>query len=1018
MLKKNLRNRLKKRARTLTASLLAFSMLTSLCPLYAAAVENTPFSEGESIPDGAIWSGQIAEGFAVGSGGRYDPYLISSPEELAYLAKSVNSGVDYSGLYFRLTANLYLNDPSSFNNRSNKPPQNEWTPIGGYISLSITDKDAYDRAVAQYQTLYLRSEEGYEPADGYIKNAIYYHLAEFNGHFDGDGYSIFGLYLSTDAHCAGLFGACKDAELIDLTLDSVNISAVDEVGALVGHFDAEKSASIQNCHINADITAGGSMAGGLVGSYTAHTENALLSIVDCTYSGNLQAIDSVGGILGSAVSTDRAGKLLIDSSTANTYITAEHTAGGIVGSLTLPSTLLSLSSEGAISADRNIGGIVGSVTSYTDYITVSDCKNNSSLVGQKAVGGIIGHCTADRKDSSASDADPVASDTVIELLGASNLGNLYGSESAGGIIGIASTVGSSKINLVNCKNSAAVSGKQKVGGIAGSLLSDDGLITVGSAENHGAVTADTLVGGIIGEASTTAELTIYRCVSYGAITADGEYAGGIAGKIGAAEDGHLLLELSCSSGNVKAAKYSGGIVGIQTADHSSARTEITNCFSYAQLTADENAGGIAGAIYVPSGHAIIGKCLFVGSFTSGNKVTGGISAYIHAEKADATAEINECYYLQSVASRPALLYGGSGSELCQTASGLSDASFKNTEQFIGLDFESIWQASDEENIYPSLRAIPFVWQSYLYTISGKSASLTAYLGSSDVVVIPAKLGGMSVTTIDNSAFRGSSVVKVILPDSVTTIGEYAFADCQYLRSITLSSDLRAVGAGAFNNCTALETRRSASSLSDLYIGSDNQAFSALPLIQPVTLQVEYRYEDGSSASKSSSITCYKGDHYLIDAPAITGYEADASTLAGICNGEGKIGVIYRLGSYRLTIRYLYPDGSEAAESYSAIYRFGDAYSIVSPNVAGYLPANSILEGLMEGEDMVLTVYYSEQLVSAADDTSANQSTLIILLIFASFALICCIGYFIFRYRSNHRKEEDDTDFDPFFTPRF
>ncbi len=1019
MSKKRLHSRIVSLTSPLCALLLTFSLLLPYAPLHAAeSPEPDPTANSEMPSDAYVWSGEISFGFASGSGGRYDPYLIERPEELAYLAERVNSGEDYSGKYFRLTTDLYLNDLSDYGDWQNPPPLHEWTPIGGYISLSVTDEDAYTAALAKHGTLYLRTETGYEEADGYIQNAIYYQLASFNGHLDGDGHTVYGLYIYCEQPCVGLFGAVADATLTDLTLKRALIKGSDAVGALIGRLDVTDRAELRNCRIDADVTAAGSMVGGLVGAYTTHSEAATLLIDDCSATGDLNALDRVGGLIGSAAYTDTAGTLQIEDSSADIYITAHSAAGGIVGHLGLPATLLSLSGNGAITADSNVGGIVGELTTDIGYTTLSECKNNASLVGQNAVGGIVGLCAAHPQSETAAQTDDTAGEIVIELLGCANLGDLFGTQSAGGIIGSATTVDRANVNLIGCKNSAAISGKNEIGGIAGTLLSETGLLTIGSTENHGAVSASSLAGGIAGTLTAKGELTLYQCVSYGAVTASQAYAGGIAGKMTASDNGTLLLELSCSSGSVKASEHAGGIVGSQMTDSPSADCTITNCFSYAQLASAENVGGIAGSVVASSGQATVSNCIFVGSFASGGKLTGGIAAYAYAQNADAAVQIDQCYYHQSTANRPVLLYGGNGSELCQSSSGLSDDALKNPDQLIGLDFTSIWQASDEENKYPTLRAIPFIRESFRYTVSGKSATLVAYLGKSDVVVIPAKLGGMAVTTIGDSAFSNCSMAEVILPDSVTTIGEYAFADCKNLRSITLSSELRTVGAAAFKNCTALETRRSASPLTDLYTGSENGAFTSLPIIGPLNLEVDFLYEDGTTATKSSSITCYPGEHYLIDAPAITGYEADIGTMVGICRTAEKLGVIYRLGSYRLTIRYLYPDGSEAAESHVSTFLFGEQYSIPSPDIPGYLPANSIVEGQMEGSDLILTVYYSQSLVQPDNERSANQSLLIALLICASFALVCCIGYFIFRYRSNHPKQEDGSDFDSLFTPRF
>ena len=61
------------------------------------------------------------------------------------------------------------------------------------------------------------------------------------------------------------------------------------------------------------------------------------------------------------------------------------------------------------------------------------------------------------------------------------------------------------------------------------------------------------------------------------------------------------------------------------------------------------------------------------------------------------------------------------------------------------------------------------------------------------------------TTIGKNAFRGTDVETVIMSDSVTTIGEYAFGSCSRLTSIEFSSDLTTIVKDAFEGTTALKS---------------------------------------------------------------------------------------------------------------------------------------------------------------------------------------------------------------------
>lgn len=51
------------------------------------------------------------------------------------------------------------------------------------------------------------------------------------------------------------------------------------------------------------------------------------------------------------------------------------------------------------------------------------------------------------------------------------------------------------------------------------------------------------------------------------------------------------------------------------------------------------------------------------------------------------------------------------------------------------------------------------------------------------------------------------VVKVVIPNSVTKIGQFAFFNCGFLKEVTLPESLEFIGVMAFDNCTSLEKNR-------------------------------------------------------------------------------------------------------------------------------------------------------------------------------------------------------------------
>lgn len=115
-----------------------------------------------------------------------------------------------------------------------------------------------------------------------------------------------------------------------------------------------------------------------------------------------------------------------------------------------------------------------------------------------------------------------------------------------------------------------------------------------------------------------------------------------------------------------------------------------------------------------------------------------------------------------------------------------------------------------------------------YTIIGGKVHITAYVGSgNDKVVVPAKIGGKDVTAIDANAFLRCDAVTVILPESIESISERAFAGCSKLRTIVILDKCRSIDSTAFNDTTSLTIRGLRNSYVQMYASDKNIAFSAL-----------------------------------------------------------------------------------------------------------------------------------------------------------------------------------------------
>lgn len=114
---------------------------------------------------------------------------------------------------------------------------------------------------------------------------------------------------------------------------------------------------------------------------------------------------------------------------------------------------------------------------------------------------------------------------------------------------------------------------------------------------------------------------------------------------------------------------------------------------------------------------------------------------------------------------------------------------------------------------------------YLYEIKNGRVTITSYVGSDTDVTIPATIDGLPVTTIGESAFGGTNVKKVTIPQGVTHIDWFAFNSCGALTEILIPSSVTLIDYGALDNCPKVIVICEKGSYAELYAKS-----RALPTI--------------------------------------------------------------------------------------------------------------------------------------------------------------------------------------------
>ena len=190
---------------------------------------------------GEIWDGKVATGYAGGSGTETDPYIIETARQLAYLIKHdvVDSAGATNGKYYKLAADIYLNDVSNPDWKSNNP--NSWYEVES--------------------------------------------SKRFAGNLDGDGYTVYGLYYSGTAS----FGLIPwvdmwsyDVTIKNLVISDAYISTSGQfVGAVVGYVYATANRNavftLSNCFVNDNVyifsSNSSAYIGGLVGCLRSNSLN-------------------------------------------------------------------------------------------------------------------------------------------------------------------------------------------------------------------------------------------------------------------------------------------------------------------------------------------------------------------------------------------------------------------------------------------------------------------------------------------------------------------------------------------------------------------------------------------------------------------------------------------------------------------------------------------------------------------------------------------------------------------------
>lgn len=137
----------------------------------------------------------------------------------------------------------------------------------------------------------------------------------------------------------------------------------------------------------------------------------------------------------------------------------------------------------------------------------------------------------------------------------------------------------------------------------------------------------------------------------------------------------------------------------------------------------------------------------------------------------------------------------------------------------------------------------------------------------------------SVTSIGDFAFIGcSGLTSITIPNSVTSIGDGAFASCENLTSISILSNVTSIGKSAFSGClrlTSIELGDSITSIGEMafYLNTSLKLLTINTVIPPTL--AEYAFQGAMFTSifvPSESVDAYK---------AAEGWSSHASVIKAI-----------------------------------------------------------------------------------------------------------------------------------------
>ncbi len=296
-----------------------------------------------------------------------------------------------------------------------------------------------------------------------------------------------------------------------------------------------------------------------------------------------------------------------------------------------------------------------------------------------------------------------------------------------------------------------------------------------------------------------------------------------------------------------------------------------------------------------------------------------------------------------------------------------------------------------------------------YYVKDGKAVITGYLPAAErsgcSLDIPDTIDGYSVSTVSEAVLEENSYIKcVTIPDSVSVIGNSAFASCTKLDTVYLGSGLTTINRSAFEDCSALSLVNIPYSVktigTDAFAGTDNLVIQAQAGTAAETYaennSLTFESVDGEAVSISITAAPSKTSYTMSEAIDTAGMVVKAkyengtekdvtkycsSAFVNKAPGTVTVKVSYKglAASYnvqvsadecRYTVRYENECGDEIADKTTAKGTAGTAVTLTAPEIKGYTADSQELTKTI-GADSEFVITYTSNAKTDISETEIS-----------------------------------------------